>query len=101
MPSGNGCRANQRRAREQAKQQKQGNAHTAEDRKKHEQSKNCCAVHTVPTGISADGATPRVGAALGIPPPQGEQNLPGTLSCLSGRMPVKEHATQASVAPVA
>ncbi|PBJ68483.1 hypothetical protein BCY84_21460 [Trypanosoma cruzi cruzi] len=39
MPSGNGCRANQRRAREQAKQQKQGNAHTAEDRKKHEQSK--------------------------------------------------------------
>ncbi|ESL11957.1 hypothetical protein TRSC58_00284 [Trypanosoma rangeli SC58] len=39
MPSGNGCRATQRRAREQAKQQKQGTAHSAEDRKKHEESK--------------------------------------------------------------
>ncbi|KEG07761.1 hypothetical protein DQ04_08891040 [Trypanosoma grayi] len=40
MPSGNGCRANQRRAREQAKALKQGASHTAEDRKKHEESKN-------------------------------------------------------------
>ncbi|KAH9584038.1 At2g23090-like protein [Trypanosoma melophagium] len=40
MPSGNGCRANQRRAREQAKDQRAGAPHTAEDRKKHEAAKN-------------------------------------------------------------
>ncbi|KAG5488381.1 uncharacterized protein JKF63_07976 [Porcisia hertigi] len=40
MPSGNGCRANQRREREMKKAQSAGAKHTSEDLKKHEQSKN-------------------------------------------------------------
>ncbi|CAG9570021.1 hypothetical protein LMJF_10_0450 [Leishmania major strain Friedlin] len=40
MPSGNGCRANQRREREMKKTQGAGVKHTSEDMKKHEQSKN-------------------------------------------------------------
>lgn len=40
MPSGNGCRANQRREREMKKQNAAGVRHTADDLKKHEQSKN-------------------------------------------------------------
>ncbi|CAJ1006230.1 putative 4F5 protein family/Zinc-binding [Leishmania naiffi] len=40
MPSGNGCRANQRRERELKKSQSAGVKHTSEEMKKHEQSKN-------------------------------------------------------------
>ncbi|CBZ24357.1 hypothetical protein, unknown function [Leishmania mexicana MHOM/GT/2001/U1103] len=40
MPSGNGCRANQRREREMKKAQSAGVKHTSDDMKKHEQSKN-------------------------------------------------------------
>lgn len=40
MPSGNGCRANQRREREMKKAASAGVKHSAEDQKKHEQSKN-------------------------------------------------------------
>jgi hypothetical protein len=40
MPSGNVCKANERRAREQAKLAAAGKATTAEDRKKLEKYKN-------------------------------------------------------------
>ncbi|CCW72017.1 unnamed protein product [Phytomonas sp. Hart1] len=40
MPSGNGCRANQRRERAMKKQQGAGTKHTGKDLEKHEQSKN-------------------------------------------------------------
>ncbi|EPY35728.1 hypothetical protein STCU_00946 [Strigomonas culicis] len=40
MPSGNGCRANQKRERDMKNKQKQGAKHTADDLKKHEESKN-------------------------------------------------------------
>lgn len=40
MPSGNGCKANERRARNQASLNAVGKATTAEDRKKLDQYKN-------------------------------------------------------------
>jgi hypothetical protein len=40
MPSGNVCKANERRARQQAKDAAKGQASKAEDRKKLEQYKN-------------------------------------------------------------
>ncbi|CCW65739.1 unnamed protein product [Phytomonas sp. EM1] len=40
MPSGNGCRANQRRERAMKKQQGAGLKHTGKDIERHEQSKN-------------------------------------------------------------
>ncbi|CAD2222943.1 Zinc-binding, putative [Angomonas deanei] len=40
MPSGNGCRVNKQRERNEKKNSKGANKHDSEDLKKHEQSKN-------------------------------------------------------------